>query len=150
MRSIYRSPIFAAVLVLSACASDEAAFIRQNGAVPEPKRLEADAKDCGRVGTPTSGYLGGGLLGAARGAYYGAGQGAADGAAQGDGSALDALGGMTLGFLAGMVTGAFGSASGDNYDLCMARKGYQRVDAQQVQAVTETETAPVIVRRTQP
>jgi len=147
VRSIHRSPIFVAVLALSACASaSESTFVRQNGTNPEPTKLAADAKDCGRVGTSAGGLTSGGLLGAAQGAYWGAAQGAADGGKSGN-NPLAAAAGLVFGSVFGLFAGAFGAGSGDNYDLCMARHGYQRIDIEQA---ADASDAPVIVRRVLP
>lgn len=105
-----------AELNLSGCASD-AAFLRPDGAAPDPKQLESDASDCREILPAVTGFFGGALLGAADGASVGALSG---------GVGLGAIVGAGAGGLIGLVAGAASSASGGGYESCMAKKGYHR------------------------
>ena len=67
------------------------------------------------------------------GAVAGVGM-AFDDAGESGNNPLELLALLTVGPVMGLFAGAFASGGGDNYDLCMARKGYQRVDQQQAEA----------------
>ena len=127
------SALVLAVLLLAGCASDATFTIA--GRTPDPKVLEDDASDCRSVGPVLASFLGGALLGAANGAQVGASSGGAD---------AGAVAGAAIGSLIGLVTGAVTSVSGDGYDRCMAKKGYQRVETpvETAAAATPTPVAP--------
>jgi len=110
-------------LLVSGCASDST-FVMA-GRTPNPKALEEDASDCRSAGPAASGFFGGALLGAASGAQAGAPTGTAPA-----GAAIGAV----LGSLIGLVVGTVESVSGDGYDQCMKKKGYQ---------IAATPTAPL-------
>jgi hypothetical protein len=128
------------VLSLSACASDSTFTIA--GREPNPKAFEEDASSCSGVGSSVLNFFGGALNGAAAGAALGvqASLGRPDAAAVG------AAAGGALGLLIGAGKGIADSVSGDNYDLCMVQKGYQRVDPH----LTEIPAAPAVTRRAAP
>jgi hypothetical protein len=126
------------VLLLAGCASD--ASFTMAGRTPNPKALEEDASDCRSVGPAMSGFFGGALLGAASGAQVGASSSTA-----GAGAAAGAV----LGSLIGLVVGTADSVSGDGYDHCMQKKGYQIAStaAVPVDAGTPAPSEPVVFIR---
>jgi hypothetical protein len=139
VRSAVRSiiPVLCPVmLLLCGCASDSpTTFILQNGTRPDSQQLAAANAECYRTGASVGGFITGTAGGAAGGLYagtlYGATQGGPPGAV--------VLGG--LGFLYGLLGGGVESIPPDHYDLCMARMGYQRVDAQQAAALAPGDPA---------
>jgi hypothetical protein len=131
--------------LLAGCASDSTFTIA--GRAPNPTAFEEDASACRHsVGPSVARFFGGTLLGAANGAYVGA----ASGGSSGDAALLGAAAGAVIGVLAGAVSGAVDSVSGDNYDLCMVRKGYQPVDPQSAHAepspTVERQSGPMLIR----
>lgn len=144
-RTRFRRLATAVAMLACACATDHGTFVRQNGAAPEPKVLEADAHECDKVRPSIFTYLGGALAGAGAGVVVGV-AGFGGGSGGGSSGALQIAGGAALGALVGLVVGAIAAEPGDNYDLCMARKGYQRVDEHQ----TAPQTAPVSAPPAQP
>jgi hypothetical protein len=108
-----------AALSLSACASDKAFTIA--GRPPNPKAFEEDASSCSGVGRSIGNFFGGALTGAAAGAALGVQ--AASG--QPEAAAVGAAAGGAVGLLIGAGVGIADSVSGDNYDVCMVKKGYQ-------------------------
>jgi hypothetical protein len=125
VRFIHHPLILTAALALAACASDDATFVRQNGTLPEPKMLEADAHDCRKVGKSTAGVFDNALAGAGQGFYDGA---------HSSNNPLAAIATAGAGAVFGLFIGAVNEGPGDNYNLCMARKGYQLAGAQQAEA----------------
>jgi hypothetical protein len=125
--------VICAALLVSACASDTSFVIA--GRKPNPKAFEEDASACSGVGSSVEGFLGGALGGVASGAYLGA----VSGAGRPEATLVGAAGGAVLGLVIGAGVGLADSFSGDNYDLCMVRKGYQV-------ASTEGQAAPTITR----
>jgi hypothetical protein len=125
--------VWGIALVLSACANDDntTAFIRQNGTWAEPQQLAVASAACTRSGPSVGGFIAGAAMGAAGGFSVGAVAGAAEAGPFG------AVAGAGLGFLAGLVGGAADTIPPDDYDFCMARKGYQRVDAATALAPSE-------------
>jgi outer membrane lipoprotein SlyB len=111
------SALLSAALLLSACASD-ATFMNQNGAMPEPQRLEADASDCRSIWPLVGGFFVGAAYGAAEGALVGAASGGAD---------IGAIIGAGAGGVIGLTVGAIASAGGDGYERCMTGRGYVRM-----------------------
>jgi len=138
------SAVIAAALLLFGCAGDDATYIRQSGAAPEAEQLAADASECGGVEASPGDYVVGALAGAAGGFYTGLVWGAAQGGPPG------AVAGAGLGLLVGPFAGAIGAHSDDTPDLCMARRGYRRLDPGQAQAYAEVEPVPTIARSAEP
>jgi hypothetical protein len=114
------------------CASDETTFIRSNGTWPEPRQLAAASATCTRPGASVLGVVGGAVKGAAVGPYLGLVYGAQSGP-------IGAVAGAGIGLLAGPVIGAMDAIPPDDYDFCMARSGYQRVDPEQAAALAPRE-----------
>lgn len=114
------------------CASDETTFIRANGTWPEPRHLAAADAACSRPGASVLGVIGGAAEGAAVGPYVGLVYGAQSGP-------IGAVAGAGIGLLAGPVIGAIDAIPPDDYDFCMAREGYQRVDLEQAAALAPRE-----------
>ena len=118
------------VLLLCGCANDSpTTFIRQNGTRPEPQQLAAANAECYRPGASVGGFLTGTAEGAAGGLFAGTLYGATQA------GPLGAVAGAGLGLLVGLVGGGADTIPPDDYDLCMARMGYQRVDAEQAAAL---------------
>jgi hypothetical protein len=127
-----RSALLSAALLLGACASD-ATFMRQNGAMPEPQQLEADASDCRGIWPLVGGFFVAAAYGAAEGAIVGAASGGAD---------IGAIIGAGAGGVIGLTIGAVSSASGEGYERCMTGRGYTRMaTAPTPQAPDPVETA---------
>jgi len=131
MRSV---PSLFMLALLSGCASEETTFIRANGTRPETRQLAAATATCTRPEASVLGVLGGAIKGAAVGPYYGLVYGAKSGP-------VGAVTGAGIGLLAGPFVGAADAFPRDDFDLCMAREGYQRVDPEQAAALAPREPA---------
>jgi hypothetical protein len=128
-----------AALLLSACASDTAFTIA--GRPPNPKAFEEDASSCSGVGRSIGVFFVGALSGAAAGAALGV----QAGSGRPEAAAIGAAGGAALGLLIGGGKGVADSISGDNYDLCMVRKGYRIAPKAEETAVIARQAPPRLI-----